>query len=57
MNMVSSNMMEVDGMDTMKEHFHPLWFARKWENHSVNGRHTPLSFKLQYFVKILCTTH
>jgi hypothetical protein len=57
MNMVSSNMMEVDDMDTMKEHFHPLWFARKWENHSVNGRHTPLSFKLQYFVKILCTTH
>jgi hypothetical protein len=24
MNMVGSNMVEVDGMDTMEEHFHPM---------------------------------
>jgi hypothetical protein len=24
MNMVGSNMVEVDGMDTLKEHFHPM---------------------------------
>jgi hypothetical protein len=24
MNMMSSNMVEVDGMDTMEEHFHPI---------------------------------
>jgi hypothetical protein len=24
MNMVGSNMVEVDGMDTVKEHFHPI---------------------------------
>jgi hypothetical protein len=46
MNMVDSNMMEVDGMDTVEKHFHPLNHRSEVESmdiveeyfHSMNHR-------------------